>query len=122
MKPASRTPLAIVLASAFTVALLTTAAHGDVIMDWNAKADAIGTEKQVPNAPNARGQAMLHVAMFEAVNAIDKRYTPYKLALTAESNYRGRTARHTSHIYCLIGTFLLYIYKTEIHKSHFKNQ
>jgi hypothetical protein len=53
-------------------------------MDWNAKADAIGIEKQLPNAPNARGQAMLHVAMFEAVNAIDRRYAPYKLNLIAD--------------------------------------
>ena len=27
---------------------------------------------------------MLHVAMFEAVNAIDRRYAPYKLNLTAD--------------------------------------
>jgi hypothetical protein len=53
-------------------------------MDWNAKADAIGIEKQLPNVPNARGLAMLHIAMFEAVNAIDRRYAPYKLNLAAE--------------------------------------
>jgi hypothetical protein len=53
-------------------------------MDWNAKADAIGAEKQLVNSANSRAQAMLHVAMFEAVNAIDKRYTPYRLNLTAD--------------------------------------
>jgi hypothetical protein len=53
-------------------------------MDWNSKADAIGIEKQLVNSANARGQAMLHVAVFEAVNAIEKRYTPYKLTLTAD--------------------------------------
>jgi hypothetical protein len=53
-------------------------------MDWNAKADAIAVEKQLLNAANARGQAMLHIAMFEAVNAIDRRYAPYKLNLTAD--------------------------------------
>lgn len=86
MKPLSRSriPLATLLAGAFTVALLTTPARSDVIMDWNAKADAIGIEKQLPNAVNARGQAMLHVAMFEAVNAIDKRYAPYKFTLIAD--------------------------------------
>jgi hypothetical protein len=66
------------------VALLTAPARSDVIMDWNAKADAIGIEKQLSNVPNARAQAMLHVAMFEAVNAIDKRYTSYKFALAAD--------------------------------------
>jgi hypothetical protein len=86
MKPASRIVLAKLLTGAFAVALLTTPARSDVIMDWNAKADAIGIEKQLSNVPNARAQAMLHVAMFEAVNAIDKRYAPYKLNLTADSN------------------------------------
>jgi hypothetical protein len=84
MKTGSKIPLGTLLAGAFTVALLTPPARGDVIMDWNAKADAIAIEKQLANAPNARGQAMLHVAMFEAVNAIDKRYAPYKLALMAD--------------------------------------
>jgi hypothetical protein len=83
MKAASRTCSAVLL-GAFAAALLATAARSDVIMDWNAKADTIAIEKQVPNAPNARGQAMLHVAMFEAVNAIDKRYAPYKLNLVAD--------------------------------------
>ena len=83
MKAASRTCSAALL-GAFAAALLATAARSDVIMDWNAKADTIAIEKQVPNAPNARGQAMLHVAMFEAVNAIDKRYAPYKFNLVAD--------------------------------------
>jgi len=82
MKPTSRLSAAIWISGA--VALFATAARGDVIMDWNAKADAIAIEKQLPNAPNARGQAMVHIAMFEAVNAIDKRYAPYKLNLVAD--------------------------------------
>ena len=84
MKPASRISRATFFTSLVAVALLTSSARCDVIMDWNAKADAIGIEKQLPNVPNARGQAMLHVAMFEAVNAIDRRYAPYKLNLAAE--------------------------------------
>src|SRR4030095_1580176 len=72
-----------ILASVLTVAL-PIPAKADVIMDWNAKADAIGSEKQLANSANSRAQAMLHVAVFEAVNAIDKRYAPYKLNLTAD--------------------------------------
>ena len=73
-----------ILAAVLTVALPAVPAKADVIMDWNAKADAIGSEKQLVNSANSRAQAMLHVAVFEAVNAIDKRYTPYKLDLTAD--------------------------------------
>jgi hypothetical protein len=84
MKPALGVNQVPWLASVFAAVLLTSSARGDVIMDWNAKADAIGIEKQLSNVPNGRGQAMLHVAMFEAVNAIDRRYAPYRLNLTAE--------------------------------------
>ena len=64
--------------------LIVIPARADVIMDWNAKADAIGVDKQILNAAHSRGLAMVHIAMFEAVNAIDGRYTPYKLNLTAD--------------------------------------
>ena len=84
MNPASRINRATFFTSLVAAALLTGSARCDVIMVWNAKADAIGIEKQLPNAPNARGLAMLHIAMFEAVNAIDRRYAPYKLNLAAE--------------------------------------
>ena len=91
MKSASRIRLA-TLAGAFVAALSTTSARGDVVMDWNAKADAIAIEKQIPNASNARGQAMLHIAMFEAVNAIHKRYAPYKLNLGADGSLSSEAA------------------------------
>jgi hypothetical protein len=84
MKPGSGFSQAIRIGSVLAAALFATTARGDVIMDWNAKADALAAEKQLLNAPNTRGQAMLHIAMFEAVNAIERRYAPYKLNLTAD--------------------------------------
>src|SRR6266436_6508545 len=44
-----------------------------------------GAKYQLVNVPNARGQTMLHVAMSEAVNALERRYAPYKLNLEAAS-------------------------------------
>jgi hypothetical protein len=73
-----------VIAAALTVALPAVPAKADVVMDWNAKAVAIGVDKQFVNSANSRAQAMLHVAMFEAVNAIDKRYAPYNVSLVAD--------------------------------------
>lgn len=61
-------------------------ARADVITDWNAKAEAISIEKRLPPPPNARGMAIMHVAIFEAVNAIEKRYSPYRLKLSAEKS------------------------------------
>jgi hypothetical protein len=90
MTPISRFSLAIWISGA--LALSATAARADIIMDWNAKADALAIEKQLLNAANSRGQAMLHIAMFEAVNAIDRRYAPYKLKLTADKNVSREAA------------------------------
>jgi hypothetical protein len=90
MTPISRLSLAVWISGA--LALSATVAHADIIMDWNAKADALAIEKQLLNSANSRGQAMLHIAMFEAVNAIDRRYAPYKLKLTADRNVSREAA------------------------------
>ena len=58
--------------------------RADVIIDWNTKSDEIAAQKQLPAVNHSRGTAMLHVAMFEAVNAVEGRYLPYKLKLTAD--------------------------------------
>jgi len=73
MKLISTMGLQFLLATAFA-AVFTGAACADTIMDWNAKADAIAAEKQILPAPHSRALAMLHIAMFEAVNAVEHRY------------------------------------------------
>ena len=80
----SRTAPALSLATAFAALLLIHPARADVVTDWNARAETIGIEKQVTPAYNARQMAIMHVAVFEAVNAIERRYAPYRLNLTAE--------------------------------------
>ena len=70
--------------SAFAlVTMVAGPARADMITDWNAKAEAIAIEKRMMPPPNARMMAIMHIAMFEAVNAVDKRYAPYRLKLTA---------------------------------------
>jgi hypothetical protein len=49
MQPKSKINLAIWIASTCISVLLTGPASSDVIMDWNAKAEAIGVEKQLVN-------------------------------------------------------------------------
>jgi hypothetical protein len=81
-KPWLRTALPVIILSAAFAG----PAHADMISGWNVKAEAIAIEKRVLPPPNARGMALLHVAMFEAVNAVDRKYAPYKLKLVAEPN------------------------------------
>ncbi len=67
---------------------------GDVILEWNAIAlDAVKgdyTLGQTPDqggpTPDSRALAIVHVAMFDAVNSIDGRFTPY---LTMAPNGQG---------------------------------
>ena len=70
--------------AAISLISLAGATRADVIMDWNAKADAIATEKQISPVAHNRALTMMHVAMFEAVNAIERRYEPYKVTLDAD--------------------------------------
>ena len=60
--------------------------RADVIIDWNIKSDEIAAQRQILPFNHSRNTAMLHVAMFEAVNAVEGRYLPYKLNLMADRN------------------------------------
>ena len=105
MKPKSRLWPAAMLATAFIGTLLTTPAPADVIMDWNAKADAIAANRQITPVPHGRGLAMLHVAMFEAVNAVERRYAPYKLNLTADRNTSKEAAAASAGYHVLVAVY-----------------
>jgi hypothetical protein len=56
--------------------------RADVITDWNEKAVAYVTGKMAPAAAQ-RVVTMVQVAMFDAVNSIDRRYRPYLTQLPA---------------------------------------
>jgi hypothetical protein len=61
-----------------------TAAAGNVVTDWDEKAVSIVQTGTVPPPLTAfRTMAILHVAMFDAVNSIEPRYKPYKIRLPA---------------------------------------
>ena len=55
-------------------------------MDWNARADAVAAEKRLPPPLQGRALALMHVSMFEAINAIERRYKPYRHELIADRN------------------------------------
>jgi hypothetical protein len=69
-------------------------AFANVITDWDEKTVAIVT----PMAPYdaQRVMAMVHVAMFDAVNSIERRYQPYLLQLPAKPSASEDTAAATA--------------------------
>ena len=65
--------------------LIAAPARADVITDWNQKAIPIVVAYSL-SAPSYRDMAVVHLAMFTAVNSIEPMYRPYKVTFEA-----GRT-------------------------------
>jgi hypothetical protein len=72
----------IVIIGAFVALGVPAAASANVITDWDEI--AIGLLKPLPNYPAQRIMGMMHCAMFDAVNSIERRYRPYLVQLPAE--------------------------------------
>ena len=58
-------------------------ASADVIADWNDKAVDFIVSRKVPPPPAERLIAMTQLAMFDAVNSIERKYQPYLVQLPA---------------------------------------
>ena len=58
-------------------------ATADVISDWNEKAVAYVLSRSMGPPPAERTIAMMHAAMFDAVNSIERKYRPYLVQLPA---------------------------------------
>ena len=69
--------------TALAAAGVTCPARADVITDWNQKTVPIVISYNL-GAPSYREMAMIQIAMFDCVNAIDSRYQPYKTKFDAE--------------------------------------
>src|SRR4030095_10090560 len=75
-----------------TAALLGVAqiANADVVTDWNTIAVSTVSADRVNNR-QTRGMAMVHAAVFDAMNAIRPYYTPAMVSITAKG-YASREA------------------------------
>jgi hypothetical protein len=82
------------------------AASANVITDW----DEIGVKTvqpvglPPPISPSLffRAMAMMHVAMFNAVNAIEPRYQPYKFQVKAEPDTSEEARRLPRPVSCSV--------------------
>ena len=63
-----------------------TPASADAITDWNEKASALVMKHRMLPPQAERIIACMHVAMFDAVNALDRRYQPYGISISAPKN------------------------------------
>jgi hypothetical protein len=81
------------------------AARADIVMDWNARAETITADKHLPPPVQGRTLALMHVSMFEAINAIERRYRPYRLDLVADRNTSREAAAASAAHAVLTGLF-----------------
>ena len=77
---------ALCIAVAATLLSVTGVAEADVVTDWNQI--TLATQAAIPGAirtpPAARALAMVHLAIFDSINAIDRRFTPYAVQTLAD--------------------------------------
>jgi len=73
-------PVWSLLALLLTAPLATAAAN--VITDWDEKGVSV-VQTKMPPPSSYRVMAIMHLAMFEAVNSVEPRYKPYKAKLSA---------------------------------------
>src|SRR5258708_15223887 len=67
-------------------------ASADAITEWNEKALSAATQaKQLPFVAT-RTMATVHTAMFDAINSVEGRYTPYKVKVSAPSGSSSEAA------------------------------
>lgn len=64
----------------------------DMVLDWNQTGVATVLAARIPPAEGARAMAMMHIAVFDAVNAVDKRYKPYGADLDAPAGASPKAA------------------------------
>lgn len=57
-------------------------ARADVVMDWHETALASPTVAKQPITVATRTMAIIHTAIFDAIHAIEARYSPYKVKMS----------------------------------------
>src|SRR5437660_8772947 len=79
-------------------------AFADVITDWNEKAVAFVTPR-MPPAAGQRVVAIMQVAMFDAVNSIERRYRPYLIQVRADATASKEAAAAAAAGTVLVGLY-----------------
>lgn len=72
-------------------------ARADVVTDWNQTAIATLNAARVRFPPQTRALAMMHAAIFDAVNATNHRYTPYAVDIYAPQASPEAAAAAAAH-------------------------
>lgn len=72
-----------VTAIAMLAAFATSTSRADTVTDWNETSIEVMKAAKVAGNPWSRTLAMVHVAMFDAINSVQSRYTRYVATMPA---------------------------------------
>jgi PAP2 superfamily len=95
MKPALRVPAAALLPGVVAAAIWVAPARADVVTDWNVLTNAL-VSNDVGNNPRLRTLALVHVAMSDAINTVQNRYTRVVASLPAAPGASAEAAAATA--------------------------
>ena len=99
MHTSTSRPIPAALIAASLAVAIPAPARANVITDWDANAAAVAP----PTAAGLREMAIMHVAMFDAVNSITRRYRPYMVQLPASETTSQEAAATAAAAGVLIG-------------------
>src|SRR5262249_7647460 len=81
---------------ALALTVLPVAVRADAVLDWDAlMMEAIRAETTAP-PPSTRNLAILHLAIYDAVNSIEQTHQPYLLQVRAAPDTRADVAAATA--------------------------
>jgi hypothetical protein len=95
MRVIPRTPVAVLLAGTVAAALWVPPVGADVVTDWNMTTSAL-VANDIGNNPKFRTLAMVHVAMSDAINTVQNRYTRVVATLPAAPGASADAAAATA--------------------------
>ena len=78
------------------VPLMTTLAHADAVTDWNETAIRAAASVGISTGWQSRIVAITHAAMFDAVNSIERKYTPYAVEVSPPAGASAEAAAITA--------------------------
>src|SRR5687767_7336984 len=92
MKRLSNPSMAFMAAISVQTIMSVTPVHADAVTDWNGYWEEAVFATAQPPAAHARFGAILHTAVFDAVNGIAREYTPYYVTEQAPAGARAEAA------------------------------
>ena len=90
---------------ALGMALFAAPARADVVTDWNAASFEVMNAANVAGAPAARALAIVHVAMADAVNSVQNRYTRYAYKGAVQTSASAEAAASSAARSVLLAMF-----------------